>query len=434
MNVVNLIKKKKYGGALTRHELEHLVIGYTKGEVTDYQFSAFLMAVNFVGMTDEETFFLTEIMLNSGSTVDLSHISKPKIDKHSTGGVGDKISLLLAPLAAATGIAVPMISGRGLGHTGGTLDKLESIPGFRVNYSIDEFKSLVENSGLCMIGQSEELVPADKKIYALRDVTGTVDCRPLIVASILSKKIAEGADAIVFDVKIGSGANLPDPDESTQLAKHMMSVAKKMGKKSIAILSHMDNPLGYKIGNWLEVEECIEIIKGKKVNDVIEINNYLSGAMMKLAGIVSDIEEGKKRADDLIHSEMLWDKFIQMIEQQEGDLDYINDWSNYKRPEIRHEITSSKDGFISKLDAQKFGLASIELGAGRKKVTDKIDYLAGIILHKKPGDAVKSGEIICELFTSEENKISHALSHLNDGIEVVNVKPLESKLIIDIFE
>lgn len=434
MNVVNLIKKKKYGGALTRHELEHLVFGYTSGEVTDYQFSAFLMAVNFIGMTDEETFFLTEIMLNSGSIVDLSHITKPKIDKHSTGGVGDKISLLLAPMAAAVGIAVPMISGRGLGHTGGTLDKLESIPGFRVNYSIEEFKTLIEKSGTCMIGQSEELVPADKKIYALRDVTGTVDCRPLIVASILSKKIAEGADAIVFDVKIGSGANLPDPDESTELAKHMMSVAKKMGKKSIAILSHMDTPLGYKIGNWLEVEECIEIMQGKKVEDVIEVNSYLTGAMMKLAGIVNSIDDGKKRADEMIQSNEQWAKFVQMIEQQEGDLNYVNDWSKKKRPEFSHKVKANTDGYISKLDAQKFGLAAIELGAGRKKVTDKIDYLAGIILHKKPGDEVKSGEVVCELYTSHESKIAHGLHHLESAIEIVNVKPLESKLIIDIFE
>lgn len=222
------------------------------------------MAVNFTGMTESETYYLTEIMIQSGKVVDLSHINAPKIDKHSTGGVGDKISLLLAPLVAAFGIAVPMISGRGLGYTGGTLDKLESIPGFKVNYSTEQFVNFIESSGLCMIGQTDELAPADRKIYALRDVTGTVDCRPLIVASILSKKISEGTDAIVFDVKLGSGANLPDTEASKDLAKQLITVAGKMGKKSIAVLSDMNCPLGYKIGNWLEVEECLEIMGGKK--------------------------------------------------------------------------------------------------------------------------------------------------------------------------
>lgn len=434
MNVVNLIKKKKYGGELNYQEIEYLISGYTNGEIPDYQFSAFLMAVNFTGMTESETYYLTEIMIQSGKVVDLSHINAPKIDKHSTGGVGDKISLLLAPLVAAFGIAVPMISGRGLGYTGGTLDKLESIPGFKVNYSTEQFVNFIESSGLCMIGQTDELAPADRKIYALRDVTGTVDCRPLIVASILSKKISEGTDAIVFDVKLGSGANLPDTEASKDLAKQLITVAGKMGKKSIAVLSDMNCPLGYKIGNWLEVEECLEIMGGKKVDDVVEVNNVLAGAMFKLAGKVNSIEEGKKISEDAIVSDEMKAKFKTMVRQQGGDMSYVNDWKNLKRSEKFYEIKADSPGYLSRMDAQKFGLASVELGAGRKKVTDKIDHLAGIELLKKPGDMVQPDDIICRLFAQSQESIEQAVKFLDDAIQITPEKPLERKLIIDIFE
>jgi pyrimidine-nucleoside phosphorylase len=429
---VEIIKKKRNKKSLTKQEIKFFIEGYLSGKVADYQMSAFLMAVFLNGMSEEETFDLTEIMLNSGKIVDLSYINKVKVDKHSTGGVGDKTSLILAPLVASCDIAVPMISGRSLGHTGGTLDKLESIPGFNVNYSIDDYKRIIEKVGVVMIGQNSDFAPADKRIYSLRDVTGTVDNLSLITASIMSKKLAEGTDAIVFDIKIGSGANLQNQDESRELTKYLISVSKKFGKKAIAILTDMNEPLGYKIGNWLEVEECLEVMNGKVANDLNKVNNVLSGAMIYLGDKAGSIEEGEKIAEQKLLDGCVYKKFLEIVKEQKGDVDYIKDWKNLKRAKYSKKIISKKDGYINEMNAFKFGLASIELGCGRKKIDDKIDKLAGIILNKKCGDEVKSGEVVCELWAEDEDKIERAEKYINDCVIVSDKKSQERKLIIDI--
>ncbi|MFA5403963.1 MAG: thymidine phosphorylase [Ignavibacteria bacterium] len=431
---VEIIKKKRNKKSLTKQEIKFFVEGFLSCEITDYQMSAFLMAVHINGMNDIETFDLTEIMLNSGKVVDLSYINKVKVDKHSTGGVGDKTSLILAPLVASCGIAVPMISGRALGHTGGTLDKLESIPGFNVNYSIDDYKKIIEKTGVVMIGQNDDFAPADKRIYALRDVTGTVDNISLITASIMSKKLAEGADALVFDIKFGCGANLQDYEESRKLTKHLISVSKKFGKKAIAILTDMEEPLGYKIGNWLEVEECLEVMNGKKIYDLNKVNNVLSGAMIYLGGKASSIDEGEKIAEQKLQDGSAYKKFLEITQIQNGDVNYINDWKNSKRAKYSKEILSKENGYINEMNAFIFGLASIELGCGRKKADDKIDYLAGIILNKKCGDKISKGEVICELWAEDESKISDAEKILEDAVVIENSKPEERKLIIDIID
>jgi pyrimidine-nucleoside phosphorylase len=396
--------------------------------------SAFLMAVYFNGMNEDETFYLTEIMLNSGVVIDLSYLDLPKVDKHSTGGVGDKTSIILAPLVASCGIAVPMISGRGLGHTGGTLDKLESIPGFNVDFSIEEFNWIIAATGVVMIGQTSELAPADKRIYALRDVTATVECIPLITASIMSKKLAEGAEALVFDVKIGSGANLPHYEESLELAKNLISTSKKFGKKAIAILTDMEQPLGRKIGNWLEIEECIELMNGGLVPDLFKLNNVLAGAMIYLGGKASSLEEGEKLAKEKLMDKSAYRKFLELVEIQEGDVEYIKDWSNLKRPKHRKEIHAESSGFVSDLKALDFGYAAIELGCGRKRVEDKIDYLAGIILKKKCGNEVKQGDVICELYSESDHKLRKGEERLKGSIKISKTKPVLKELIIDILD
>jgi pyrimidine-nucleoside phosphorylase len=434
MNPVEIIKHKRNKNSLSKEEIKYFIEGYLTGEITDYQMSAFLMSVYFNGMNDEETFHLTEIMLNSGEVIDLDFLKMPKVDKHSTGGVGDKTSLILAPLVASCGIAVPMISGRGLGHTGGTLDKLESIPGFNVNYSIKDFKKIIQETGVVLIGQTSELAPADKRIYALRDVTATVECIPLITSSIMSKKLAEGADGIVFDVKIGNGANLPDKDKSLELAKKLISTSKKFGKKAIAVLSDMEQPLGNKIGNWLEVEECIELMNGKIIPDLYKLNNVLSGAMIYLGGKANSIEEGEKISVQKLMDKSAYRKFLDIVRIQNGDTDYVEDWADFKRAEFKKDIVAAEDGFISELTAVDFGYASIELGCGRKKVDDKVDYLAGIILHKKTGNEIKKGELICELFAESESKLTSGENRLKRAIKISKTKPADNKLIIDILD
>ncbi|MBS1517526.1 MAG: thymidine phosphorylase [Bacteroidetes bacterium] len=434
MNPVELIKLKRNGSALTKDQIKFIIEGYLDGRVTDYQMSAFLMAVYFMNMNEEETFFLTEIMLESGKILDLSHIKKPKVDKHSTGGVGDKTSIILAPLVASCGIAVPMISGRGLGHTGGTLDKLESIPGFNVNFPVDDFKRILEKTGLVMVGQTAELAPADKKIYALRDVTATVECIPLITSSIMSKKLAEGAEALVFDVKIGVGSNLPDKEESIELAKKLISTSRKFGKKAIAVLSDMEQPLGMKIGNWLEIEECIEVMNGKMIPDLFKLNNVLAGAMIYAGGMAKNIEEGEKIALQKLQDKSAYNKFLEIVEIQNGDTGYVKDWADLKRPAFSKTVTASEDGFISEMHASDFGFAAIELGCGRKKVDDEIDYLAGIILHTKVGNEVKKGDVICELFSGSSEKLEVSEKRMKDAVKITGSKPADKPLIIDILE
>ena len=432
MNAVEIIKLKQKNKKLSKEQMEFFIYGYLKGNITDYQMSVFLMCIYFNGLDEEETFGLTEVMLKSGEIVDLSFIDKVKVDKHSTGGVGDKTSIILAPLVASCGIAVPMISGRGLGHTGGTLDKLESIPGFNVHYSIEDYKRIISKTGVVMIGQTSELAPADKRIYALRDVTATIENVSLVTASIMSKKLAEGSDAIVFDIKIGVGANLPDYDESLKLTKYLISVSKKFGKKAIAILTDMHEPLGCKIGNWLEVEECIELMNGKIVHDLSLVNETLAGAMLKLGGKVSGIDDGIIIAREKLKDGSVYKKFLEIVEIQNGDIKYINDWKDLKRAKYSKAVKADISGYVSKINAYKFGLASIELGCGRKKVSDKIDYLAGIILNKKSGNRVEKGDILYTLFAEDEAKILHAEKHLNKAFDITNKASENRKLILDI--
>ncbi|MEO8446557.1 MAG: thymidine phosphorylase [bacterium] len=432
MNPVEIIKLKRNNTLLSKNQIEFFIKGYLSGAVTDYQMSAFLMAVYFNGMNDEETFHLTEVMLNSGLRVELDYLNIPKVDKHSTGGVGDKTSLILAPLVASCDIAVPMISGRGLGHTGGTLDKLESIPGFNVHYTIQDFKRIIAETNVVMIGQTAELAPADKRIYSLRDVTATVECIPLITSSIMSKKLAEGADAFVFDVKIGNGANLPDPDKSIELAKKLISVSKQFGKKAIAILTDMEQPLGRNIGNWLEVEECIELMCGKIVPDLYKLNNVLAGAMIYLGGKAGSIDEGEIIAKDKLMNRDAYNKFLEMVQIQNGDVEYVKYWANLKRDKFKREITAKEDGFMSELIAVDFGYAAIELGCGRKKVDDKIDYLAGIILKKKVGDEIKKGDTVCELYAHNEHKLNSGEKRLEGAVKISKNKPLQKNIILDI--
>ncbi|MBS1515981.1 MAG: thymidine phosphorylase [Bacteroidetes bacterium] len=434
MNPVEIIKLKRNKHALTRQHIDFFITGYLEGKIPEYQMSALLMAIYFNGMTDEETYFLTEAILYSGKVIDLNFINGSKVDKHSTGGVGDKISLILAPLVAACGIYVPMISGRGLGHTGGTLDKLESIPGFRIQYSIDEFKKILSETGLVMNGQTGELAPADKRIYALRDVTATVENVSLITASIMSKKIAEGADGLVFDVKIGNGSNLPDYDLSLKLAKNLLEVSKKFGKKAIAVLTAMDEPLGNKIGNWLEVEESLEILNGINIPDSVKVNNVLCGAMIYLGGKASSIEEGEKIAHEKISDGSALNKFYEMVSVQSGDLDYVKDWKNLKRPAYSKTVNAKSAGYVTEMKAIDFGFAAIDLGCGRKKTDDELDYLAGIILNKKVGDEVKQNETICEIFAEEESKLFTAEERIHKAVKFSDKKPEPKKLIIDILQ
>ncbi|MBN1633380.1 MAG: thymidine phosphorylase [Ignavibacteria bacterium] len=434
MNPVEIIKAKKNNKSLRKEEIQYFINGYLNGEVADYQMSAFLMAVCFNGMSDEETFYLTETMLKSGRTVDLSHIKFPKVDKHSTGGVGDKTSLILAPLVASCEIAVPMISGRGLGHTGGTLDKLESIRGFNFNLSVEEYIRIIDKNNLVMSGQTDELCPADKKIYALRDVTSTIDNTSLITASIMSKKLAEGADSIVFDVKVGTGANLGDYDKCMELSGKLLSIAKKFNKKAIAILTDMNIPLGKKIGNWFEVEECIEVMNGADIPDLLKVNNILAGAMIYLAGKTDSIESGENIAMEKIRNGSAYNKFLETVEIQNGDVNYIMDFLHYKRPEYTYSFNATQDGFITKMDALNIGLASVELGAGRKRYTDVIDPLAGIIFKKVFGDRIMKDDIICELYSSSPQKISEAVKYIREAIEISPIEMPKRKLIIDIIK
>lgn len=434
MNPVEIIKAKRDKRVLSRGELEYFIKGFLSENITDYQMSAFLMAVYFNGMNDEETFNLTEIMLNSGVTIDLSDIKFPKVDKHSTGGVGDKTSLILAPLIASAGIAVPMISGRGLGHTGGTLDKLESIPGFKIAHTINEYKKIIRKVNLVMSGQTNELCPADKRIYELRDVTATVDNISLITASIMSKKLAEGTEAIVFDIKTGTGANLNDYKKNIELANKLLSVSKKFGKKAIAVLTDMNVPLGRKTGNWLEVEECLEVMNGADIPDLIKVNNTLAGAMLYLGGKADSIKNGEKLAMAKLKDGTAYRKFLEMVKIQNGDTEYVADYKNFKRPAFIKTLKAEKNGFIAKLDAYNTGLAAVELGAGRKKITDTIDPLAGIIFRKTFGEKVRKGEIICELCSSSKEKFSVSLKYLNSAIKITSSKPPERELIIKIIK
>jgi pyrimidine-nucleoside phosphorylase len=438
MRAVDIIRKKRDAGELSREEIAFLVQGASRGTVPDYQLAAWLMAVVWRGMTPAEAAALTEAMLHSGEVLDFSGIPGAKVDKHSTGGVGDKTSLVIAPVVAAAGIpaspiCVPMISGRGLGHTGGTLDKLESIPGFNVNLSLAEFRRVLEKCGCALIGQTPEIAPADKKLYALRDVTATVESPYLICASIMSKKMAEGIDALVLDVKTGSGAFMKNPADAEHLAQLMVETGKRMGKKVVALITDMDQPLGRKVGNALEIEEVLEILNGQGPGDLRELCDELSAWMFLLGGRVKTIAEGKQLASEMIASGRARDAFREVIRLQGGDPRIVDEPSRLPRAQRERHVTSPHNGYVTAVHCEQIGIASMMLGGGREKMEDKIDPAAGLILEKKPGDPVKAGETLCAIRYNSDARLRETAALLAKSFEVgpqrTTVPPLVRKVI-----
>ena len=423
MRAVDILLKKRgnslntSGAELSKEELEFLVGGYVRGEIPDYQIAAWLMSVYFNGMSFAETGNLTEIMLHSGETIDLSSLKNPNpfVDKHSTGGVGDKISLPLAPIAAACGVSVPMMSGRALGHTGGTLDKLESIDGYRVGLSQQEFCSIIKKCGYAMTGQTEQIVPADRLLYALRDVTGTVESIPLITASILSKKVAEGSDCLVLDVKYGSGAFMKTPQLAEDLAVCMVNTLKSMGKKSAALLTCMDTPLGRKIGNFLEIEETIECLQGKDVPDVMELTYILGAHMCVFGNKAGTIEEGREKCMKVVQNGTALDMFYKNVELQGGNVAKLKKDIGKRRSPHKREIRAEQDGYIY-IDAYKTGVAGCSLGVGRNRTDEKVCADAGMILEKISGDKVKKGDLIMEVYGKDEKCFDSAMPILSSAV------------------
>ncbi len=430
MRAVDIILNKRDGGELSAEEIRFFVAGVTDGSLPDYQASALLMAILLRGMTPDETARLTDAMVHSGVRVDLSGIAGVKVDKHSTGGVGDKTSLVVAPVAAACGVPVPMMSGRGLGHTGGTLDKLEAIPGFRVNLSLDEMKAALARTGCAMIGQTAQIAPADKKLYALRDVTGTVESIPLISASIMSKKISEGIDALVLDVKTGSGAFMKTPQASRQLAESLVAIGKASGVRTEAVITAMDAPLGCAVGNALEVVECLDVLKGGGPKDLVAVCVELAARMLVLGGAARDAADGARRVRDAIGSGAGLERLRRIIEQQGGDPKVVDDPSRLPGAPHRRVITAGRDGFLQRLDAGLVGRASVVLGAGRDRVEDPIDPGVGILVHAKPGDAVRAADPVLELHYRDRARLDAALPIAARAIEVADHRPTLSPLIV----
>lgn len=435
MNPVEIIVKKRDGKKLTKEEIGFLIKSYVNGSLADYQMSAFAMAVYFNGLTDEETTELTFEMINSGEIIDLSKISGLKIDKHSTGGVGDKTSMILAPLVASFGIPVPMMSGRGLGHTGGTLDKLESIPGFRVDLEVEEFKKILSEVGFAMMGQTNDICPADKKLYALRDVTGTVPSIPLICASIMGKKIAEGIDGLVLDVKTGSGAFIPEKSETLKLAQGLVRIGELAGKKTIALLTDMSQPLGKNVGNWLEIRECVEILRdGKGAKDLVDLTLALSGTMLLLAKKAKSIAEGIELCRKKLESGEPFEFFKKSVVAQGGDLSVIENLDFYPKSEFEFDFIAEKDGFIAEIDNYEIGMTAVNLGAGRMKVTDSVEPKAGIIFKKRVGDKIQKGEVIAEVFTDLESSIDLAKTRLAKSVVISEKLSQKSDLIQNLID
>ncbi len=427
---IDVIRRKRDGEELSRNEIESLVSSYTRDEIPDYQVSAWLMAVVLRGMTRPETAALTDAMLRSGEVLDLSSLPAKKVDKHSTGGVGDKTSLVLAPIAAAAGVAVPMISGRGLGHTGGTLDKLEAIPGFNVNLSVVQFRRVLETCGCAMIGQTAEIAPADRKLYALRDVTGTVESPFLICASIMSKKLAEGIDALVLDVKTGSGAFMKSEKDAAYLAELMVETGERMGKEMVALITDMDQPLGCMIGNALEVVEVVEILRGAGPEDLRQLCLELAGWMLHLGGVCHTVAEGKQRSEQLIASGKAFDKFRQMVELQGGDPRAIDDTG--KLPQARHtmSVSSPRNGYLASLQCEQVGTACVILGGGRERKEDSVDPAVGIVLHKKVGDAVSMGEPLATIQYNTETRAARARLLLEQSYTITDSHAHQSRPLI----
>ncbi len=444
MTINELIRKKREGAVLSPEELHFIISGYVGGTIPDYQMSAFLMATFFRGMSSEETYAFTQLMLHSGEVVDLSFIPGKKVDKHSTGGVGDKISLPLAPIVAACGVPVPMISGRGLGHTGGTLDKLEAIPGFNTALSIEEYKNVIAEIGVVMIGQTKEIAPADKKMYALRDVTATVECIPLIAGSIMSKKLAEGIDALVLDIKTGRGAFMPTYEQAVELAQALVGIGNRFGKETIGFITDMSQPLGYAIGNWNEIMESVDCLRGKNIPDIMELTYVLGGAMVMLGQPKADqlsaekkassLKEGIERCKNAVKSGAAYEKFVRMVKRQGGDISFIEHPEKYLSSKFSRTVAAQESGYVTTIDALELGLTSVQLGAGRMKVDDVIDPKAGILLAKKTGDAVKKEEPLATFFTDNKSIVDSAAERIAKAFTIGNIPPQRSPLILSIVD
>jgi pyrimidine-nucleoside phosphorylase len=427
---IDVIRKKRDGVELSTAEIESLINAYTRGEIPDYQVSAWLMAVVLRGMTRHETAALTDAMLRSGDVLDLSSLPARKVDKHSTGGVGDKTSLVLAPLVAAAGVSVPMISGRGLGHTGGTLDKLESIPGFNVNLSVADFRRILAACACCMIGQTAEIAPADRKLYALRDVTGTVESPYLICASIMSKKLAEGIDALVLDVKTGSGAFMKKEEDAVFLAELMVETGERMGKQVVALITDMDQPLGLMIGNALEVIECVEILRDAGPRDLRELCLELAGWMLYLGHAAKSVAEGKLQSAKMISSGAALEKFRQMIELQSGDPRVIDDPKRLPQAQHAIPVNATRSGHLTAMQCEQIGTACVILGGGREKKEDSVDPAVGIVLHKKVGERVAAGEPLATIHYNDEAKARRAHQLIELSCTITDASPSSQRPLI----
>ena len=433
MRMIDIIEKKRDGFELTEEELFFFIDNYVKDKIPSYQVSALLMAIYFKGMTFNETRTLTKLMLESGDQIDLSKIEGVKVDKHSTGGVGDKTSLVVGPICAACGLKVAKISGRGLGHTGGTLDKLESIPGFNISVNDEDFIKQVNEINLAIVGQTKQLVPADKKLYALRDVTGTVPAIPLIASSIMSKKIAGGADIIFLDVKVGSGAFMKTVKQATELSKLMIKIGESFGKKVSIAITNMDQPLGNAVGNSLEVVEAIDTLNGHGPKDFTELCYKTCSHMLVQSGLVEDSKEALKLIKNSIKSKKALQKFVEMTNYQGGDSSYILDPSKFEKAKYIYEVRASKSGYVKHIDALQIGEYAMKLGAGRAVIEDKIDNASGIVLNKKVSDKVDSGEVLCTIYTNKENYLE-IIKGLEEQFVISSEQIKKPKLIISVID
>jgi len=430
MRAVDLIRKKRDSAEHSREEIEFLISGYTRGDIPDYQMSAWLMAVWLRGMSGAETAALTQAMLYSGEVLNLSDIAGKKVDKHSTGGIGDKTSLILAPIVAAGGLTVPMISGRGLGHTGGTLDKLEAIPGFNVNLSLQEFRRVLRECGMGLIGQTKEIAPADKKIYALRDATSTVENIGLICASIMSKKLAEGIDALVLDVKVGSGAFMKSEQEAVALAEVMIDTGKRMGKKVVALITDMDQPLGRTAGHANEVAECIEVLHGRGPADLRELSLELSAWMFYLGEKTKSVDEGRGLAEEMIATGNAREKFKKGIALQGGDARVVDEPKRLPQARSRLDVPSAATGYLSGMDSQQFGIALATLGGGREKKEDSIDHAVGLEFHKRIGDRVEKGKPLATIHYNTDTRLAEAKNLIAANYFVSDDAPQQKRPLI----
>lgn len=433
LDIVDLILAKREGRTLDVDQIGALIRAYTKGNVPDYQMSAFLMAGLLRGLNDEETFALSRAMLESGTVIDLSRIRGPRIGKHSTGGVGDKVSMILGPIVAACGVRVPKLSGRGLGFTGGTLDKLESIPGFRVDLSIDEFVRQLDEIGLVITGQSDEIAPADRALYALRDVTGTVDYIPYIASSIMSKKLAEGTDALVLDVKCGRGAFMKTEADARKLAESLVAIGDRFGKRTVAWLTDMNEPLGRAIGNWPEVVEAVECLQGANRPDLMSVVYTLASEMIYLGGLADSLEDGQVRAEEAVRSGAACDRFMQMVERQGGDVATLENLGARESFVPAGRVEATRDGYVGSIDALEIGRTAVSMGAGRAKKGEPVDLLAGIVLQKRAGDPIRRGEVAALLYTKRTERIDHFRTRIAGAIRIQKEEPERRPVVIDRF-